>query len=97
MILIFELWIQIPSQTEAEGWRLDKAIRIFELWIWITPWRKIQILQRWFETLTLHKHLLLDLQLQQLDFLIEISLTTTSWSSSIVINDKLSIYASKDL
>ena len=73
-IRIFELRIRILSQIEVKGWKSDKAIRILELWIRITPWRKIQILWRWFESpkqrfesLTLQKHLLLDLQLQQLD------------------------------
>ena len=101
-IRIFELWIRIPSQIEVEGRRLDRAIRILELQIRITSWRKIQILQRWFESpkqqfesLTLQKHLLLDLQLQQVDFLIQISLTTARWNSPTVINDRLGIYAWK--
>ena len=37
-------------QNKAEGWRLDWRIRIFELWIQIPPWCKIQILQRRFES-----------------------------------------------
>ena len=49
-IRIFELWIRIPSQIEAKDWKSDRAIRILELWIRITSWRKIQILQRWFES-----------------------------------------------
>ena len=39
----------IPSQIEAEGWRSDRAIRIFKLRIRITHWHKIQILERRFE------------------------------------------------
>ena len=39
-------------QNEAEGWKPDWRIQIFELWIWIPHWRKIWILQRWFESST---------------------------------------------
>ena len=49
-IWIFELWIRIPSQIEAKDWKSDRANQILEFWIWITLWRKIQILQRWFES-----------------------------------------------
>ena len=36
VIRIFELWIRIPSQIEAKGWKSDRAIRILKLRIWIT-------------------------------------------------------------
>ena len=49
-IRIFELRIRITFTNEAKAWKSDITIQIIELLIRITPWRKIQILQRWFES-----------------------------------------------
>ena len=60
VIQILEFWViknkskrfESLIQNEAEGWKPDWRIQIFELWIWIPHWRKIWILQRWFESFT---------------------------------------------
>ena len=75
-IRIFELQIRIPSpKMKLKVRQKDSNLRVMDSNL---SWRKIQILQRWFESPTqrfespfLQKHWMHDLQLQQLDFQIQ--------------------------